>query len=412
LVRFFASLWCASSQAINLRETTRGIKVNVRFERWPDRVTGWEPPAGWRRVLAVDAHTEGEPLRVIVAGFPDLAGDSMLDRRRAARARHDELRRSLMWEPRGHADMYGCIVGPPVTPEAHVGALFMHNGGFSTMCGHGIIGLATVLVECGLIEANGPEVRVGIDSPAGFIEARARVVLADVATDRTRADVGRPAATHARRGAHSVARAGTPGSRVTGVRFTNVPSFVAGLDLSVDVRGVGPVRYDLAYGGAFYAYVDATAVGLRLEAAEHDRIVDLGRRIKEAVQSAAPPVHPESEDLGFLYGTIFVGEAHDPDSHSRNVCVFADGEVDRSPTGTGVSGRLAIHHARGELAVGDAIRVESLLGTTFDGRVLRTARVGEHDAVIPEIEGRAFITGRNEILIDPEDPLACGFLLR
>jgi trans-L-3-hydroxyproline dehydratase len=376
-------LWCATSQAINLRETTRGIKVNVRFERWPERVTGWEPPAGWRRVLAVDAHTEGEPLRVIVAGFPDLAGDSMLDKRRAARARYDELRRSLMWEPRGHADMYGCIVGPPVTPEAHVGALFMHNGGFSTMCGHGIIGLATVLVECGLIEANGPEVRVGIDSPAGFIEARARV-----------------------------AAAGAPRPAVTGVRFTNVPSFVAGLDLSVDVRGVGRVRYDLAYGGAFYAYVDATAVALRLEAAEHDRIVDLGRRIKEAVQSAAPPVHPESEDLGFLYGTIFVGEAHDPDSHSRNVCVFADGEVDRSPTGTGVSGRLAIHHARGELAVGDAIRVESLLGTTFDGRVLGTARVGEHDAVIPEIEGRAFITGRNEILIDPEDPLACGFLLR
>lgn len=357
--------------------------MNVRFERWPERVTGWEPPAGWRRVLAVDAHTEGEPLRVIVVGFPDLAGDSMLDKRRVARARHDELRRSLMWEPRGHADMYGCIVVPPVTPEAHVGALFMHNGGFSTMCGHGIIGLATVLVECGLIEANGPEVRVGIDSPAGFIEARVRV-----------------------------AAAGTPGPAVTGVRFTNVPSFVAGLDLSVDVRGVGRVPYDLAYGGAFYAYVDATAVGLRLEAAEHDRIVDLGRRIKEAVQSAAPPVHPESEDLGFLYGTIFVGEAHDPDSHSRNVCVFADGEVDRSPTGTGVSGRLAIHHARGELAVGDAIRVESLLGTTFDGRVLRTARVGEHDAVIPEIEGRAFITGRNEILIDPEDPLASGFLLR
>jgi trans-L-3-hydroxyproline dehydratase len=184
------------------------------------------------------------------------------------------------------------------------------------------------------------------------------------------------------------------------------------LDLSVDVRGVGRVRYDLAYGGAFYAYVDAAAVGLRLGAVEHDRIVDLGRRIKEAVQSAAPPVHPESEDLGFLYGTIFVGEAHDPDSHSRNVCVFADGEVDRSPTGTGVSGRLAIHHARGELAVGDPIRVESLLGTTFDGRVLGTARVGEHDAVIPEIEGRAFITGRNEILIDPEDPLASGFLLR
>lgn len=345
---------------------------------WTDELRRWVPPDGWRRVLAVDAHTEGEPLRVVVAGFPPSSTDNVLAWRSEAEGRHDGLRRALMWEPRGHADMYGCIVGPPRSADADISVLFTHNDGFSTMCGHGIIGVVTVLVECGLVEAVEPETTVGIDTPAGFVRARASIAE----------------------------------GRAVRVAFVNVPSFVAARDRSVRVDGVGEIRYDLAYGGAFYAYARADDLGLRLVPAETGRIIELGRRIKKAVQAVAPPTHPDDADLGFLYGTIFVGPPHRAGAHSRNVCVFADGEVDRCPTGTGVSGRLALHHARGDIELDDEIVVESILGTRFTGRIVATARVGPYDAIVPEVSGRAFITGRNELFIDPEDPLAEGFLLR
>jgi len=345
---------------------------------WLESAVSWRPPDDWRRVLAIDAHTAGEPLRVVLSGFPEIEGDTVLERRRWAREHHDEIRRALMWEPRGHADMYGCIVMPPVTSGADLSVLFTHNEGFSTMCGHGIIGVCTVLVECGLIPHSGPVVPIGIDTPAGFVEA----------------------AVHVEAG------------RAVRVSFVNVPSFAARLDAFVEVEGLGPVRYDLGYGGAFYAFVDAAELGLRLEPRETAVLVDLGRRIKEAVQAEAPPEHPADPELSFMYGTIFVGEAHEAGGHSRNVCVFADGEVDRSPTGTGVSGRLAIHHARGELEVEEEIVVESILGTRFRGRVVSTAQVADHAAIVPEVSGRAWLTGRNELLIDPDDPLRDGFLLR
>jgi trans-L-3-hydroxyproline dehydratase len=284
-----------------------------------------------------------------------------------------------MWEPRGHADMYGCIVVPPVSADADFGVLFTHNEGYSTMCGHGIIAVVTVALELGVVPHHGgDETRVGIDTPAGFVEARGQ---------RT-------------------------GGRVSSVSFVNVPSFVASLDQEVDVPGLGRVRYDVAFGGAFYAFVDASSLGLELVPEEVDRIIAAGRAVKKAVVAAGQPVHPTEPDLGFLYGTIFLGPGRDPGAHSRNVCVFADGEVDRSPTGTGVSARLALHHARGELAKGQEIRIESILGTSFTGRVLDTTMVGTHAAVIPEVTGSAHLTGRSEFWIDPEDPLGEGFILR
>ncbi len=336
----------------------------------------WNPAA--ERVVVVDSHTGGEPFRVVVEGAPPLVGDNMAERRRNAQAHLDQLRRILMWEPRGHADMYGAFLGPPVEAESDISVLFMHNEGFSTMCGHGIIALAKVVLETGILPATEPETTLRIDTPAGTVTATA------------------------------VVSAG----RVGDVRFRNVPSFVSELDATVTVPGIGEVGYDLAYGGGFYAYVDAGSIGLTCTPADFDALVNAGRLIKAAVSRQKAIAHPVDDELGFLYGVIFTGPPKDPGNHSANVCVFADGEVDRSPTGTGVSGRLAIEHARGRLAIGETIVVESIIGSTFTGAVVELAQVGDEPAVVPEIGGRAHILGRTEFWLDPSDRLGDGFLLR
>ena len=338
----------------------------------------WKPPKGWLRITAIDAHTGGEPFRVITGGFPDLSGDTILARRRWVKERHDRLRTALMWEPRGHADMYGCIVTPPVTPGADIGILFMHNEGYSTMCGHGIIAITKVVLETGLFPMKAPETTVRIDSPAGRITAHARVAQ----------------------------------GQVTSVRFQNVPSFVLANDETVDVPGLGRVRYDIAFGGAFYAYVNAQDASIRCIPDDFRPLIEKGMAIKRAVMARRPIPHPFEEDLSFLYGTIFVGPPMEEGSHSRNVCIFAEGEVDRSPTGTGVSGRLAIHYARGEIGIDERIVIESIIGSRFSGRVVEATRFGAHAAIIPEVAGTAHITGRHEFLIDPSDPMRNGFILR
>jgi trans-L-3-hydroxyproline dehydratase len=338
----------------------------------------WTPPDHWLRITTLDLHTAGEPFRVITGGYPALAGDSILARRRHAGTHFDHLRTALMWEPRGHADMYGCIVTPPVTPGADFGVLFTHNEGYSTMCGHGIIAIATAAVETGFVTVTAPETVIRIDTPAGLVTARARVA----------------------------------GGRVTSACFRNVPSFVLALDQSVEVPGLGRIRYDLAFGGAFYAFVRAEDAGVSVTPADFRPLIERGMAIKRAVMDSRPVPHPFEADLSFLYGTIFIAPPVDRDHHSRNVCIFAEGEVDRSPTGTGVSARLALHHARGEVAVGEAITIESLIGTCFTGRVKETTTFGPYEAVIPEVEGSAHIVGRSEFLIDPRNPLRDGFVLR
>ena len=342
----------------------------------------WTPPSDWLRLKTIDAHAAGEPLRVLArdSGFPPIPGDSLLAKRRYARENLDHLRRALMFEPRGHADMYGCILTEPVTPDGDLGLLFTHNEGYSTMCGHGIIGLTTVAFEAGLMQAEGPTPTLRLDTPAGRVTARAEWD-----------------AEH---------------RRVRGVSFENVPSFVYALDQRVEAPGLGQVRYDVAFGGAFYAYCNAEDLGVELISDDFRKLIDVGMQVKRAVMAALPIRHPFESDLGFLYGTIIGGPAHSPDAHSRNVCIFAEGEVDRSPTGTGVSGRVALEHARGRLAEGQPFIVESLIGTRFTGHVARTATFGPYNAVIPEVTGSAWITGRHEFLIAPDDPLREGFILR
>ena len=330
------------------------------------------------RITTIDAHTAGEPLRVITRGLPEIPGETILERRRWAEENLESLRRALMLEPRGHADMYGCILMPPATSDGDLGVLFLHNEGYSTMCGHGIIGLVKVGVEEGLFELDPEDPRVRIDTPAGRVTATAHLEE----------------------------------ERVARVSFENVPSFLLHRDVVVETPTLGEVRFDIGYGGAFYAYVDANSLGLELTPSSFARIVSMGKEIKQAVSEAVELVHPAGEDdLNFLYGTIFVGPA-EGSAHSRNVCVFADGEVDRSPTGTGVSGRAAVHHARGELGLGERITIESILGTSFDVELIGTREVGALEGVIPRVTGSAHITGRHEFEISPEDPLAAGFLLR
>ena len=338
----------------------------------------WTPPSDWQKISTLDAHTGGEPLRIVVSGYPELPGSTILDRRRYAKDHFDHLRKALMWEPRGHADMYGCIITPPVSEHADFSVLFLHNEGYSTMCGHGIIAVTKVAVETGLVARREPVTEVRIDSPAGLITARAMI--------RHR--------------------------RVERVAFQNVPSFVVALDDTIEVPGLGTIRYDLAFGGAFYAYVQASQLGLRCTPEELGPLIEKGMAIKLAVMKSRDVTHPFDKDLSFLYGTIFIAPPIGKGADSRNVCIFADGEVDRSPTGTGLSGRMAIHFARKEIVVGQNMVIESIVGSRFTGRVLETTSYGGFDAVIPEVEGTAFITGRNEFWIDPEDDLRGGFILR
>ncbi len=342
------------------------------------RGLSWQPPGDWQRITTIDAHTAGEPLRVIVSGWPGVEGATILERRRFAREHHDGLRRSLMWEPRGHADMYGCLIVPPEREGSDFGVLFLHNEGWSTMCGHGIIAVTTVVLETGMLPALEPETVLRIDTPAGLVTARAAVEKGSV----------------------------------TSVAFTNVPSFVLLADRTVQVPGLGAVRYDVAFGGAFYAFVDAAGVGLSLGPESFRQLIDKGMAIKTAVMAAGGVSHPFEEDLGFLYGTIFTGPAHRGGADSRNVCVFAEGEVDRSPTGTGVSARAAIAAAQGKLERGGEMVVESIIGTRFRVRILERTTFGPYPAVIPEVGGSASITGRHEFLIDPGDELQGGFVLR
>lgn len=338
------------------------------------RWKAWTPPGDATRVLTVDAHAAGEPLRVILGGVGVIPGASMIERRRFAMEHLDVLRRALMWEPRGHADMYGCFLTPAVTNDADLGVLFLHNDGFSTMCGHGIIALTTVVLELGLFEGDA----LAIDTPAGLVTAHARV----------------------------------EGGRVTAVRFRNVPSFVVALDDVVEVPGLGAVHYDLAFGGAFYAYVRAGDVGETLTPDRARALIDKGMAIKRAVAASRQILHPADPALGFLYGTIFTGPPLGAGAHSRNVCIFADGEVDRSPTGTGVSARAAIHRLRGEADIDEPLVIESIIGSRFTVRVVEDTHVGPNPAVVPEVQGSAWITGRHEFVIEQGDPMGRGFLVR
>jgi proline racemase len=331
------------------------------------------------RVRTIDAHTAGEPLRLIVGGFPALEGQTILEKREFIREHYDHLRRALMLEPRGHADMYGALLTDPERPGSDAGVLFMHNEGFSTMCGHGVIAVTKIGIERGLFEGRArPDGsrEVVLDSPAGEIRARAWM----------------------------------DGARVARVSFVSVPSFV--LHAGVPVRlGARALHADVAFGGAFYAIVDSEAAGIPVVP---DRLPELraaGMAIKQAVEQAVTVVHPSEPGLHGIYGTIFTGPPSSESADLRNVTIFAEAEVDRSPCGTGTCAVMAVLAAMGLLGPEQTFTHESIIGTTFRGRVVGEQAVGDLPAIVPEIEGEAFITGENTFTIDDADPLRWGFRL-
>lgn len=325
-------------------------------------------------ITVTDMHTGGEPVRIVTSGWPEVDGRTILEKRAFARAHHDNLRKMLMFEPRGHFDMYGVLMVAPTLPGADIAVLFMHNEGWSTMCGHAVIAMGRYAVETGLVAAREPMTRVGVECPCGL-------VLADVEVK---------------------------GGKAGAVSFESVTAFASVLDLAVDVPGFGSITCDVAYGGAFYALADCAQFGLEFGKNRVRDFVDAATALSDAVRKAHRLDHPESRDLEFLYGSILTDGGDGKAAPTKNVCVFADAEVDRSPTGSGVTARLAAMAARGQALPGEHHVFESITGAHFTGAVERLVPGG----VTVRVGGQAFHTGKAEFVREDGDLLGGGFLVR
>jgi proline racemase len=330
-------------------------------------------------LTVIDMHTGGEPLRIITGGYPDLPKGTILEMRAYVRDNLDHLRKILMFEPRGHADMYGALLVEPVLPGTDLAVLFMHNEGYSTMCGHAIVALGRYAVDQGLVPSGKDVTIVNIECPCGLV--RAEVAMC--------------------------------GGKATDVSFESVPSFLFARDQVLSLGSRGKVSFDIAYGGAFYALADAGQFGLAFGRDTVAAFVDVADALTRAVQAAVPLSHPDAKDLAFLYGTILTdGRDSWSDQPTRNVCVFADRQVDRSPTGSGVTARLAAMHARGQIAPAQTRIFESIIGSRFSGSVASVTTSGPHPAITAKVSGRAFYSGKAEFIVEDDDPLADGFLVR
>lgn len=325
---------------------------------------------------AVDSHTEGMPTRVITGGVGTLPGDTMADRRRRFLADRDDLRTLLMCEPRGHGSMSGAILQPATRPDADFGVLYIEVSGCLPMCGHGTMGVATVLTETGMVPVTEPETVIRLDTPAGLVTAR--VAVRDSAAES--------------------------------VTIQNVASYTHALDQQVDVDGFGTVSYDIAYGGNFYAIVDLDELGLRFGPDHKQELLQGGLSIMDAINAQNPVAHPENPEINVCHHIYLKASGSDA-QHSRHAMAIYPGWFDRSPCGTGTSARMAQLHARGHLPLQTEFLNESLIGSQFTGRLVDETTVGGHPAVIPTITGRAWITGTAQYMLDPTDPFPAGFTL-
>lgn len=325
----------------------------------------------------IDTHTGGEPTRTIVSGVPPLPGDTIAEKMLYLKNNMDWIRTSLMYEPRGHSVMSGVILTEPRHPEADVGVIFIETGGYLPMCGHDTIGVATALVETGMVAVSEPETVITLDTPAGLTRVRVAVKGG---------------------GAHKVT-------------FKGVPSFVFERDVNVALPGHGNLILDIAYGGNVYAILPAAAVGLEIKPENASALIAEGRRIKEAVNRQVDLQHPELAFVNACTHVEFYGDPGSEGAHLKNAVVLSDSGLDRSPCGTGTCAKIALLYARGQLKRNELFVHESIIGSRFDARVLAETSVGPYAAIVPEISGSAYIMGINQICIDPEDPLRNGFLL-
>lgn len=340
-----------------------------------------------RTVTAVDAHACGEPGRVIVAGVPDVPGDTMFDKMVYLREHHDDLRKLMLREPRGYPAANCNLLLPPTRPEADAGFVIMEQTEYPPMSGTNTICVTTVLIETGIVKATEPITELVLETPAGLVH-----VTADVRD-----------------------------GKVTRVTFRNVPAFAVHVDAIVDVPEIGPVMVDVAWGGMFYVIADATQFGLRLDPDEGRRIVRIGEMIKAAARDALPVVHPENPAIEGVTISQLWGPAKGRTAARRNAVVVSTGTldwnrpdtwtgaIDRSPCGTGTCAAMAVLHARGELGMNEDFVHEGLLGTRFVGRLVDETTVGDYSAEVPTLSGQAWITGRAEYVLDETDPFPEGF---
>jgi len=330
-------------------------------------------------ITTTEMHTGGEPVRIVESGYPDIPGDTILAKRRYVHENLDHLRKLLMFEPRGHYDMYGVIPVEPDLPEADMAVLFMHNEGYSTMCGHATLALGRYAIDKGLVEVCEPETIVNLQCPCGLV--RVHVSVND--------------------------------GKVGAVRFESVPAFAFTLDKTINTTEYGPVTLDIGYGGAFYALVSADQFGLDVRTSKCRDLVDAATIISEAVKTQVPLNHPDDGDLAFLYGTILTdGQDEYSNTPSANICVFADAQVDRSPTGSGVTARIAVQHRRKQISLGQTRTFESITGALFTAQAVSETHVGDFKAVIVDVSGAAHYTGTATFTLEDGDLIGRGFVLQ
>lgn len=326
----------------------------------------------------VDSHTMGEPTRVVVGGLPKIPGNSMAEKKEYMEEKMDHIRTFAMYEPRGHSDMFGAFLVEPTNPKADLGVIFMDAGGYLNMCCHGSIGVATVAVETGIVEAKEPYTDIFMDAPAGLIKARIKV----------------------------------ENGQAKEVSITNVPSFLYKEDVKINVPKVGEVTLDISFGGSFFAIIDVKELNTKVEPKNIQKLTELGLSIRDIINREIEIKHPEKEHIKTVDLVEIYDEPTNPSADFKNVVIFGQGQFDRSPCGTGTSAKIATLYAKGKLGIGEEFIYESITGTMFKGRVLEETTVGKYNGVVPEVTGSAYITGYNKLVVQPDDPFKYGFLVK
>ncbi|MBI4277632.1 MAG: proline racemase family protein [Armatimonadetes bacterium] len=328
-------------------------------------------------IPCVETHTCGEPTRTVIGGFPNLPGETIRAKQVYIQEHLDHVRKSLIREPRGHRGMFGAILTPPVSPDAVCGVVWFDNAGYLSGCGHGTIGVGITLVETGMVPASGPLTTFTVDSPSGLLRLSVRA----------------------------------EGGRARETSFENVPAFSVGSDLAADVPGLGRIHVDIAFGGNFFAILDAAQAGLEIRPDKASHLAEVGLKIREAVNAQVPIRHPTMPHLDRVQIVTFVAPPTRPGARYLNTHMFGDGAIDRSPGGTGTSAVMTALYAKGKLAIGEEVVAEGIAGGLFRGRLLRQTALGDRPAVVPEITGPAYITAFHQFVLDSDDPWAEGFEL-